>query len=31
VLGHMDLLIRDGLVRELDEGGVVRFGALTAN
>jgi glyoxylase-like metal-dependent hydrolase (beta-lactamase superfamily II) len=28
VLGHLDLLLRDGLVRELDDAGVVRFEAV---
>jgi glyoxylase-like metal-dependent hydrolase (beta-lactamase superfamily II) len=28
VLGHLDLLLRDGLVRELDDDGVVRFEAI---
>ena len=27
VLGHLDLLLRDAVVRELEEGGVVRFEA----
>jgi hypothetical protein len=28
VLGHLDLLIEDATVRELDEGAVVRFAAI---
>ena len=28
VLGHVDLLLEDGRVREVDEGGVIRFEAL---
>ena len=27
VLGHVDLLLADGRVREVDEGGLVRFTA----
>jgi hypothetical protein len=27
VLGHMDILVRDGLARESSSEGVVRFGA----
>jgi putative aminopeptidase FrvX len=28
VLGHMDLLLNDGLVREVEQDGVVRFEAV---
>ncbi len=30
VLGHIDLLLRDGLVEEREQDGVVRFGAMSA-
>jgi hypothetical protein len=28
VLGHMDLLVREGRVRELQDGGAVRFSSV---
>jgi glyoxylase-like metal-dependent hydrolase (beta-lactamase superfamily II) len=31
VIGHMDVLVNDGRVRELDEAGVVRFEAVSRN